>query len=116
MSAPRQTCSRLIIYDSNKAIVKMLAAYKRWRRPKMLAAGNVGVQTLTIWARQNLHSVSFSVRLKSSPLRRCCLSSMQSPSGIHSQIRSAYMGGVSAALYRLVVPARPVKIFAPFKC
>jgi hypothetical protein len=42
----------------------------------MLAAANVGVQTLTIWARQNLHSVSFSVRLKSSPLRRCCLSSM----------------------------------------
>ena len=30
----------------------------------MLAGGNVGTQTLTIWARQNLHSVSFSVRLK----------------------------------------------------
>jgi hypothetical protein len=76
---------------------------------------NVGVQTLTIWARQNLHSVSFSVRLKIS-LRRCCLSSMQSPSGICSQIRSAYMGGVSAVLARLVVPARPVKMSAPFKC
>ena len=36
----------------------------------MLAAANVGVQTLTIWARQNLQSSdSFSVRLKSSPLR-----------------------------------------------
>ena len=98
MSAPRQRCSRLIIYDSNKATVGGLQ--------KMLAAGNVGVQTLTIWARQNLHSVSFSVWLKSS-LRRCCLSSMQSPSGICSQIRSAYMGSVSAVLSRLVVPARP---------
>ena len=44
MSAPRQRCSRLIIYDSNKATVKMLAAYKRCWRPKMLAAGNVGVR------------------------------------------------------------------------
>jgi hypothetical protein len=50
---------------------------KCWR-PKMLAAENVGVQTLTIWAWQNLQSSdSFSVRLKSSPLRRCCLSSMK---------------------------------------
>ncbi len=114
--APCKRCSRLIIYDNNKATAEMLAAYKRCWRPEMLAAGNVGVQTHTIWARQNLHSVSFSVWLKSSPLRRCCLSSMQSPSGICSQIRSAYMGGVSAVLYRLVVPARPVKMFAPFKC
>ncbi len=81
----------------------------------MLAAGNVGVQTLTIWAQQNLHSVSFSVRLKIS-LRRCCLSSMLSPSGICSQIRSADMGGASAVLARLVVPARPVKMSAPSKC
>jgi hypothetical protein len=94
ISAPRQRCSRLIIYDSNKATLEMLAAYKRcWRpemlaaenvgvrkcwRPKMLASENVGVRTLTIWARQNLQSSdSFSVRLKSSPLRRCCLSSMK---------------------------------------
>ena len=41
---------------------------------------------------------------------------MQSPSGICSQICSAYMGGVSAVLARLVVPARPVKMSAPFKC
>ena len=54
ISALRQGCSCLIIYDSNKAAVEISAA------------GNVGVQTLTIWARQNLHSVSFSVRLKSS--------------------------------------------------
>jgi hypothetical protein len=35
---------------------------------------------------------------------------MQSPSGICSQIRSAYMGGVSAVLARLVVPAQLAKI------
>ncbi len=75
----------------------------------------LAVETIFFWARQNLHSVSFSVRLKISS-RRCCLSSMQSPSGICSQIRSAYMGGVSAVLAQLVVPARPVKMSAPFKC
>jgi hypothetical protein len=75
----------------------------------MLAAGNVGVQTLTI--RQNLHSVSFSVRLKIS-LRRCCLSSMQSPGGICSQIRSAYISGVSAVLARPCQNVRALQSFA----
>jgi hypothetical protein len=56
ISAPHQECSRLIIYDSNKATVEISAAYKRCWRPKMLAAENVGVQTLTIWARHNLQS------------------------------------------------------------
>jgi hypothetical protein len=46
---------------------------------------------------------------------RCCLSSMQSSSGICSQTRSAYLGGVSAVLYRLVVPARPAWIFASYQ-
>ncbi len=43
--APQLKCSRLIIYDSNKAAVEIFAAY---------APKNVGAQTLTIWARQNL--------------------------------------------------------------
>ncbi len=38
ISAPCQRCSRLIIYDSNKATGKMLAAYKRCWRPEMLAS------------------------------------------------------------------------------
>ena len=42
ISAPHQECSRLIIYDSNKATVEISAAYKRCWRPKMLAAENVG--------------------------------------------------------------------------
>ncbi len=62
---------------------------------------------------------SFSVRLKIS-LWRCWLSTIWSPSGICSQIRSAYMGGVSAVLAQLVVPARPVqnmpKCRRPSKC
>ncbi len=37
---------------------------------------------------------------------------MQSSSGNLLSGRPAYMGGVSAVLYRLVVPARPVKMFA----
>jgi len=38
ISAPRQGCSRLIIYDSNKATVEISAAYKRCWRPEMLAS------------------------------------------------------------------------------
>ena len=49
ISAPHQECSRLIIYDSNKAPVEIFAANKRCMRPQMLAS-----KTLTIWARQNL--------------------------------------------------------------
>ena len=88
------------------------------RRPTI----EVGVQSLTIWARQSLHSVSYSVRLKvsvssmkisvplkSSPLRRCCLVSMQSPTRICSQTCPAYMGAMSAVLARLLVLARPVQ-------
>ncbi len=33
--APHQECSRLIIYDSNKAAVEIFAAYERCMRPKM---------------------------------------------------------------------------------
>ena len=93
----------------------MLAAYKRCWRPEMLAAENVGVQTLTIWARQNLHfclllspaeGLSLLHEVLSPPeelsLKWCCLSSMQASSGICSQTCPAYMGGVSAVLYRLV--------------
>ncbi len=35
ISAPRQECSRLIIYDRNKATVEISAAYKRCWRPQM---------------------------------------------------------------------------------
>ncbi len=38
ISAPHQGCSRLIIYDSNKATVEISVAYKRCWRPKMLAS------------------------------------------------------------------------------
>ncbi len=38
MSAPRQGCWCLIIYDSNRATIEMLAAYKRCWRPEMLAS------------------------------------------------------------------------------
>ncbi len=40
---------------------------------------------------------------------------MQSSNGICSQNRSAYMGVVSAVLYRLVVPARPAWIFVSYQ-
>ena len=33
--APQQECSRLVIYDSNKAAVEIFAAYERCMRPRM---------------------------------------------------------------------------------
>ncbi len=35
--APHQECSRLIIFDSNKAAVEIFAAYERCMRPRMYA-------------------------------------------------------------------------------
>ena len=61
ISAPRQGCSRLIIYDSNKAAVEISAAYKRCWRPQMLAS-----RLLLFGLGRISTSVSFSVRLKSS--------------------------------------------------
>ena len=78
----------------------------------MYAPANVGAQTLTIWARQNLQLLTPS----QSGWR--ALVQMVLPL-LHAVLkwdllsdRPAYMGGVSAVLYRLVVPARPAKIFA----
>ena len=73
---------------------------------------NVGVQALTIRARRALHSALLLSQAEDLVLIlvlsfwRCCSSTFWSSSGISSQIRSAYMGGVSAVLARLVVPAR----------
>jgi hypothetical protein len=58
---PHQKCSRLIIYDSNKAAVEIFAAYERcmrpeYRRPNSYYLGSVESPT----------SDSFSVWLKSS--------------------------------------------------
>jgi hypothetical protein len=72
----------------------------------------VGVQALTIWARRALHSAlllspaEVLVLILVLSFWRCCSSTFWSSSGICSQIRSAYMGGVSAVLARLVVLAR----------
>ncbi len=45
---PHQECSRLIIYDSNKAAVEIS------RPMKDVCAQDIGAQMLTFWARQNL--------------------------------------------------------------
>ena len=97
MSAPIAKCRR----------PKMSAPIAKCQRPNFLLFGLGGLSTL----------LSFSVRLKFSfysfysfySFWRCCSSTFWSSSGICSQIRSAYMGGISAVLARLVVPARPVK-------
>ena len=92
----------------------------------MLAAENVGVQTLTIWARQNLHSVSFSVRLKVSlssmkfsvPLKSSPSDGAVSPPcspQVGSALRPAQLIWAACLPYctGMLVPARPVQMFAP---
>ena len=54
--APHQKCSRLIIYDSNKAAIEIFAPYKRCMRPNSYYLGSAESPT----------SDSFLVRLKSS--------------------------------------------------
>jgi hypothetical protein len=81
-----------------KNIVKM-HAHMKMSASKLLLLGLGGLSTL----------LSFSARLKFSflfPFWRCCSSTFWSSSGISSQTRSAYMGGVSAVPARLVVLAR----------
>jgi hypothetical protein len=107
ISAPHQECSRLIIYDSNKAAVEIFAANKRCMRPQMLAS------KLLLFGLSRISNFWLLLRpAEDLSLRWCCLSSMQSSSGNLLSDRPAYMGGVSAVLYRLVVPAQPVQIFA----
>ncbi len=73
------------------------------------------MRLLTIWARQNLQL------LASSKSGWRALVQVMSPL-VHVDLkwsegsgRSAFMGGVSPVLYRPVVPARLVKIFADGK-
>ena len=86
---------------------------KSWRLMKDVCAQKIGAQTLTIWARQNLQLLTSSKSVWRA-LGQVMLSLL------HAVLkwdllsdRPAYMGGVSAVLYRLVVPARPAQIFAP---
>ncbi len=106
--APHQECSGLIIYDSNKAAVEIFAAYKRCMHPQMYAP------KLLLFGLGRISNFWLLLSLaKELSFRWCCLSSMQSSSADLLSDRPAYMGGISVVLYRLVVPARPAKIFAP---
>ncbi len=110
--APHLKYPRLIIYHSNKAAVEISAPYEEYMRLK------IGAQTLIIWARQNLQLLTSS---KSG--WRALVQVMLSL--LHAVLKwdlhpghPAYMGGISAVLYRLLyrhdLPkySRPVQIFA----
>ena len=106
-----------IIYDIYKTDVEISAPIKIYA-PNVCVHQKIGVQTLTIWARQNLQLLTSSksgwralvqVML---PLLHVVLKWLE-----HSG-RPAYMGGVSPVLYRLLyrhdLPKylRPVQKFA----
>jgi len=97
----------------NYSKFKSKCAYINYSKSYITCAyRNVGIQALTIRARRALHSALLPNQAEDLVLIlvlsfwRCCSSTFWSSSGISSQIRSAYMGGVSAVLARLVVLAR----------
>ena len=111
ISAPHQECLRLIIYDSNKAAVEIFAAYERCMRPK--------------YRRPNSYYLGSAESPTSAPSQSGwrALSQMVLPL-LHAVLkwdllsdRPAYMGGVSAVLYRLLywhnLPkySRPIQMF-----
>ncbi len=97
--APQLKCSRLIIYDSNKAAVEIFASYDRCMRPE-----NRRPNSYYLGSAESPTSDSFSVWLKSS-FRWCCLSSMQSSSEICSQ--------TAQLIWAVSLPYCTAKIFAP---
>ncbi len=103
--APHQECSCLIIYDSNKAAVEIFGAYKR-------CMPNVGVQTLTIWARQNLQLLTPS-QSGWRALSQMVLPLLHAVLKWGSALKPPSLYGRRPVLYRLVVPARPAWIFTP---
>jgi len=95
--APHQECSRLIIYDSNKAAIEISAAYKRCWRPEMLASrlllfGLGRISNLLTPSQSGWRALVQKVLpLLHAVLKWDLLSD-----------RPAYMGGVSAVLHRLL--------------
>ncbi len=111
--APHRECSRLIIYDSNKAAVEIFAPYERCMSPK-----NRRPYSYYLGSAESPTSDSFSVWLKSS--RSGDVVSPPCSPQVGSALRppSLYGGRISAVLYRLLyrhdLPkySRPVRMFA----
>ncbi len=113
--APHQECSRLIIYDSNKAAVDIFAACERCMRPNSYYLGSAESPT----------SDSFSIWPKSSRSDDVASPPCSPQVGICSQtaqlIWAASLPYCTGLLYRPDLPkySRPVKcsrprIFPPF--
>jgi len=105
--APHQECSRLIIYDSNKAAVEIFAPYERCMRPK-----NRRPNSYYLGSAESPTSDSFSVWLKSS--RSGDVASPPCSPQVGSALRPPSLYGRRLCrTVPAVVPARPAKIFAP---
>ncbi len=105
--APHPECSRLIIYDSNKAAVEIFAPYKRCMRPE-----NRRPNSYYLGSAESPTSDSFSVWLKSS--RSGDVASLPCSPQMGSALRPPSLYGRRLCRTVLtVVPARPAKIFAP---
>ncbi len=109
--ASHQECSRLIIYDSNKAAVEIFAAYKRYMPPQMWAP------KLLLFGLGRISNFWLLLSLSEElSFRWCCLSSMQSSSGDLLSDRPAYrvasLPYCTGLLYRHDLP----KYSSPIKC
>ncbi len=105
--APHQECSRLIIYDGNKAAVEIFAPYERCMRTE-----NRRSNSYYLGSAESPTSDSFSVWLKSS--RSGDVVSPPCSPQVGSALRppSLYGRRLCRTAVPAVVPARPAKIFA----
>ncbi len=102
-------------YTKYRRLVKYRRTIGSWRALKSPRLAKISAESLalTIWARRSLQLLTSSwsgwralvqILVDVLPLRHV------DPKSDHSSSRSAFMGGVSPLLYRLVVPARHAKI------
>ncbi len=109
--SPHQECSRLIIYDSNKAAVEIFPPYERCMRP-----GNRRPNSYYLGSAESPTSDSFSVWLKSS--RSGGVASPPCSPQVGSALRPPSLYGRRLCrTVPAVVPARPAKKYSrPVKC
>ncbi len=105
--APHPECSRLIIYDSNKAAVEIFAPYERCMHPE-----NRRPNSYYLGSAESPTSDSFSVWLKSS--HSGDVASPPCSPQVGSALRPpSLFGRCLCRTVPAVVPARPAKIFVP---
>ncbi len=111
--APHQKCSRLIIYDSNKAVVQIFAPYERCVRPKCRRPNSY-----YLGSAESPTSDSFSVWLKSSrpcsPQVGICSQTAQLIWAVSLPYCTGCCTGATCQNIRTLSKCSRLRIFPPF--